>query len=58
MPGEERLRIARELHDVLGHNISLISVQAGVALHLMDKQPEQARVALSVIRGCQQGRSA
>ncbi|CAN5614795.1 sensor histidine kinase [soil metagenome] len=48
--GEERLRIARELHDVLGHNISLISVQAGVALHLMDKQPEQARVALLVIR--------
>ena len=48
--GEERLRIARELHDVLGHDISLISVQAGVALHLMDKQPEQARVALSVIK--------
>jgi signal transduction histidine kinase len=47
---EERLRIAHELHDVLGHNISLISVQAGVALHLMDKQPEQARIALSVIR--------
>ncbi len=47
---EERRRIARELHDVLGHNISLISVQAGVALHLIDKQPEQARVALSVIR--------
>lgn len=48
--GEERLRIAHELHDVLGHNISLISVQAGVALHLIDKQPEQARVALTVIR--------
>ncbi|HLO31470.1 MAG TPA: histidine kinase [Anaerolineales bacterium] len=48
--GEERLRIARELHDVLGHHISLISVQANVALHLMDKQPEQARVALSVIK--------
>jgi signal transduction histidine kinase len=48
--GEERLRIARELHDVLGHHISLISVQAGVALHLMDKKPEQAQVALSVIR--------
>jgi len=48
--GEERLQIARELHDVLGHTISLISVQAGVALHLMDKQPEQARVALTVIR--------
>ncbi len=48
--GEERLRMARELHDVLGHNISLIHVQAGVALHLMDQQPEQARVALSVIK--------
>jgi signal transduction histidine kinase len=48
--GEERLRIARELHDVLGHHISLISVQAGVALHLMDQQPEQARIALTVIR--------
>lgn len=48
--GEERLRIARELHDVLGHHISLINVQAGVALHLMDQQPEQAQVALSVIR--------
>lgn len=47
---EERLRIARELHDVLGHNISLMNVQAGVALHLIDSQPEQARVALSVIK--------
>ena len=47
---EERLRIARELHDVLGHHISLISVQAGVALHLMEQQPEQARIALTVIK--------
>jgi signal transduction histidine kinase len=47
---EERLRIAHELHDVLGHNISLISVQAGVALHLIDQQPEQSRFALSVIK--------
>jgi signal transduction histidine kinase len=46
---EERLRIARELHDVLAHNISVINVQSGVALHLIDEQPEQARVALSVI---------
>ena len=44
---EERLRIARELHDVLAHNISLINVQAGVALHLMDEQPEQARSSLT-----------
>ena len=47
---EERLRIARELHDVLGHNISLINVQAGVALHLMDERPEQARTALAAIK--------
>jgi signal transduction histidine kinase len=47
---EERLRIARELHDVLAHNISMINVQAGVALHLMDEQPEQARTALTAIR--------
>jgi signal transduction histidine kinase len=47
---EERLRIARELHDVLGHNISLINVQAGVALHLMDEQPGQSRTALVAIK--------
>jgi signal transduction histidine kinase len=47
---EERMRIARELHDVLAHNISLINVQSGVALHLMDQQPEQARVALEAIK--------
>jgi signal transduction histidine kinase len=48
--GEERLRIARDLHDVLAHNISLINVQAGVALHLIDEQPEQARTALAHIK--------
>jgi signal transduction histidine kinase len=47
---EERLRIARELHDVLGHHLSLINVQAGVGLHLMDNQPEQAREALTAIK--------
>jgi signal transduction histidine kinase len=47
---EERLRIARELHDVLAHNISLINVQAGVALHLMDERPEQAQTALTAIK--------
>ena len=47
---EERLRIARELHDVLGHHLSLINVQAGVGLHLMDNRPEQAREALTAIK--------
>ena len=47
---EERLRIAQELHDVLAHNISLINVQAGVALHLIDERPEQARTALAAIK--------
>lgn len=47
---EERLGIARELHDVLGHSLSLINVQAGVALELMDHKPEQARTALSAIK--------
>jgi signal transduction histidine kinase len=48
--GEERMRIAHELHDVLAHNISLINVQAGVALHLMDEQPGQSRSALQAIK--------
>jgi signal transduction histidine kinase len=47
---EERLRIARDLHDVIGHNISLINVQANMGLDLMDRQPEQARAALSAIK--------
>lgn len=46
----ERLRIARELHDVLAHSLSAITVQAGVGLHLMDREPEHARKALGAIR--------
>jgi len=46
---EERLRIARDLHDIVAHNISVINVQANSALHLMDRQPERAREALSTI---------
>ena len=46
----ERLRIARELHDVLAHSLSGITVQAGVGLHLMDREPEAARRALTEIR--------
>lgn len=46
----ERLRIARDLHDVLGHALSQINVQAGVGEHLIDRDPEQARSALAAIR--------
>lgn len=48
--GEERLRIARELHDVLGHSLSLINVRAGVAAHVIEQQPDHAREALETIR--------
>ncbi|MGN6273170.1 MAG: sensor histidine kinase [Protaetiibacter sp.] len=47
---EERLRIARELHDVLAHSLSQINVQAGVGLHLADTQPEKAAEALAAIK--------
>ncbi|GAB2971473.1 sensor histidine kinase [Streptomyces pseudoechinosporeus] len=47
---EERLRIARELHDVLAHSISVINVQAGVGLALLDSDPDQARTALTTIK--------
>ncbi|WP_433682151.1 sensor histidine kinase [Nocardia sp. CA-119907] len=47
---EERLAIARELHDVLAHSLSLINVQSSVALELFDKKPQQARSALAAIK--------
>jgi signal transduction histidine kinase len=47
---EERLRIARELHDVLAHTISAITIQAGLALDVLDDSPAQARAALGAIR--------
>ncbi|WP_420706482.1 histidine kinase [Streptomyces sp. 303MFCol5.2] len=47
---EERLRIARELHDVLAHSLSVINVQSGVGLALLDSDPEQARTALTTIK--------
>jgi signal transduction histidine kinase len=48
---EERLRIARELHDALGHHLSLINVQAGVALHVNEALPDQVRGSLTAIKG-------
>lgn len=47
---EERLRIARELHDVLAHSLSQINVQAGVGLHLAETRPEKAAAALASIK--------
>lgn len=46
----ERVRIARELHDVLAHSLSQINVQASVGLHLMEKHPEKAADALASIK--------
>lgn len=48
---QERLRIARELHDVLAHTISVVAVQSGVALDALEDSPEQARQALLAVRG-------
>ncbi|MEA2169297.1 MAG: hypothetical protein QOF76_2597 [Solirubrobacteraceae bacterium] len=48
--GEERLRIARDVHDVVAHAMVAINVQAGVAAHLIDRDPDQARSALREIK--------
>lgn len=46
---QERLRIARDLHDAVGNALTTINVQAGVAAHLLDRNPENARAALVTI---------
>ena len=51
---EERLRIARELHDVVAHRMAVVNVQAGVAAHLMRSRPDDAAQALSTVRGAAQ----
>ncbi|HEX6525365.1 MAG TPA: histidine kinase [Streptosporangiaceae bacterium] len=47
---EERLRIARELHDVVAHSMSVIAVQAGYGQYVIDSQPRDARAALGAIQ--------
>ncbi len=47
---QERMRIARDLHDVVAHRIAVVNVQAGVAGHLLTSQPERAREALEHVR--------
>lgn len=46
---DERLRVAQEVHDVVGHGLAAIQMQADVALHLLPTKPEQAEVALTTI---------
>ena len=48
--GEERLRIAREIHDLVAHAMTAINVQAGVAAHLLERDPGQAYGALRNIK--------
>ncbi|WP_236790757.1 sensor histidine kinase [Amycolatopsis sp. GM8] len=50
MAEQERLRIAREVHDVVAHSLAMINVQAGVAAHVADRRPEQAVEALRAIK--------
>jgi signal transduction histidine kinase len=47
---EERVRIARELHDVMAHTVAAINVQAGVASDVIDDSPQEARASLRAIR--------
>ncbi|NUT31848.1 MAG: sensor histidine kinase [Hamadaea sp.] len=46
---QERLRIAQEVHDIVGHGLVAMKMQADIALHLVDRKPEQARAALEAI---------
>ena len=47
---EERLAIAREVHDGVGHGLAVIALQAGVALHVLDRDPARARELLASIQ--------
>ncbi len=47
---DERLRMAQELHDVVGHGLAVIAMQAGAGLHVLDRDPAKARAALEAIR--------
>ncbi|HEY0952224.1 sensor histidine kinase, partial [Nocardioides sp.] len=47
---EEQLRMAQELHDGVGHGLAVIAMQAGVALHVLERDPAGARAALEAIR--------
>lgn len=52
---DERLRIAREMHDVVAHSLSVIAVKAGIANHVAEEHPGEAREALRVIETISRG---
>lgn len=47
---EERLRMAQEIHDTVGHGLAVIAMQSGVALHVLEREPAKVREALEAIR--------
>jgi signal transduction histidine kinase len=51
---QERLRTAQDVHDIVGHGLAAISMQAGVALHVLERSPEQTRQLLMTIRASSQ----
>ncbi|QVI24007.1 sensor histidine kinase [Nocardia tengchongensis] len=51
---EQRLEIARELHDVIAHSMSVVSIQSGYGLYVLDRDPAQARSALDAIQATSQ----
>jgi signal transduction histidine kinase len=52
---DERVRIARELHDVVAHSLSVITIQAGMGRHVLDSQPEESRRALEAVETTSRG---
>ncbi|MFP8885685.1 sensor histidine kinase [Streptomyces mangrovi] len=52
---EERLRIARELHDVIGHSLSLINVQSGAALHRHARRPGETEALVAALEAVRTG---
>ena len=52
---EERLRIARELHDIVAHSMSLIAVKAAIANHVAEERPQETRDALRIIETTSRG---
>ena len=46
---EERLRVSADVHDIVSHTLSMIAVRSGVARMVLDRRPDEARVALASI---------